>query len=221
MTAFKIFDIVSTVYGPGYIASVREKDYVVLLTQWQLAQGQSPTLYLQEESLKLIPGALPGTVVSTTYGVSKVQQIRGDGVHIVKPINWKLANNSTATLYLQPDNVKLHQTPDFFEGDEVITVYGQGYVDKVRDNDIIVKLNDWKLAQGQSPTLYLNKDSAVKIPGLKIGSVAKTVWGLVRILDIQRDGKHVTEAVHWNLADGKPPKLYLAPEAFALLSIKP
>lgn len=136
-------------------------------------------------------------------------------------MNWKLANNSKATLYLQPDAFKLSQTPGFTEGDEVMTVYGQGYVHKVRENDLVVKLNDWKLAQGQSPTLYLNKESLVKVPGLKVGDAAKTAWGLVRILNILRNGQHVAEALHWKLADGKPPKLYLAPEAFALLSIKP
>lgn len=42
----------ATVYGPGFIQEVREKDYVVKLTHWRLAQGQSPTLYLQADSLK-------------------------------------------------------------------------------------------------------------------------------------------------------------------------
>ena len=57
------------------------------LGNWQLAQGQSPTLYLQEESLKAIPGAFPGTMVSTTYGTSRVQAIRADGTHVAKPSN--------------------------------------------------------------------------------------------------------------------------------------
>ncbi len=74
---------------------------------------------------------------------------------------------------------------------------------------------------GQSPTLFLNPAAAVKIPGLQPGSTAKTVWGLVQVKEVRRDGTHVCRAVHWQLADGKPPSLYLAPEAFALLSIKP
>ena len=115
------------------------------------------------------------------------------------------------------------QSSGFKEGDEVMTVYGQGKVFKVREatNDLVVKLNDWKLAQGQSPTLYLNKEAVVKVPGLVIGAVAKTVWGLVRIIDIRRNGQHVAKAIHWKLADGVSPTLYLAPEAFALLSLKP
>jgi hypothetical protein len=51
---FNIFQVVNTVYGTGYIAAIREDrgDYVVKLTNWKLAQGQSPTLYLQKEALK-------------------------------------------------------------------------------------------------------------------------------------------------------------------------
>ena len=84
-----------------------------------------------------------------------------------------------------------------------------------------MKLRHWALAQGQSPTCYLHPSSCVKVPGLKVDAVAKTVWGLVRVLDIRRDGTHVCRAIHWDLANGQPPMLYLAPEAFALLSIKP
>lgn len=159
--------------------------------------------------------------MSTPFGVSRVEKIRADGTHVARPVNWKLANSSTATLYLQPDVLKLTQSPGFEEGDEVMTVYGQGFIEKVREQDYVVKLREWKLAQGQSPTLYLAKSSMVKVPGLKPGATARTVWGLVKVLDIRRDGSHVCEALHWNLADGKPPRLFLAPEAFALLSIKP
>lgn len=49
---FKIFDVVNTCFGTGYIANVRPDCYVVHLTNWALAQGQSPTLYLQADALK-------------------------------------------------------------------------------------------------------------------------------------------------------------------------
>lgn len=156
------------------------------------------------------------------YGHAQIQQIRAtDNVHIARPVNWKLANNTAATLYLQPDGVKLAQTAGFEEGDEVMTVYGQGFVESKREKDLVVKLRNWALAQGQSPTCYLHPSSCVKIPGLRTGDVAKTVWGLVKLLEVRRDGVHVCTAIHWTLAHGKPPTLYLAPEAFALLSIKP
>ena len=170
----------------------------------------------------LLPsGALPGTTVSTQYGQSQLVRIRADNVHIARPLNWKLANDTAATLFLQPETFKLNQTPGFNEGDEVMTVYGQGYIAKKREQDVVVKLRNWALAQGQSPTCYLHPTACVKIPGLKIGQYAKTVWGLVKVLEIRRDGTHVCVAAHWNLANDKPPTLYLAPEAFVLLSIKP
>ena len=50
--AFNIFESVNTVYGPGYVAEIRSKDYVVKLANWALAQGQSPTLYLAAESIR-------------------------------------------------------------------------------------------------------------------------------------------------------------------------
>lgn len=221
-TDFKIFDCVNTVYGPGYIANVRADCFIVLLTNWNLAQGQSPTLYLQKAALKKIPGTFPGTTVLTTYGPARVESIRADHIHVARPIRWKLANDTSATLYLQPEAVTHHHTKGFAEGDEVMTVYGQGYIEKKRgENDFVVKLNNWKLAQGQSPTLYLNKAALVQVPGYRKGQVAKTVWGLVKIVDILRNGQHVCHAMHWNLADGKPPTMYLAPEAFSLLSLKP
>ncbi len=62
----------------------------------------------------------------------------------------KNAKNSVATLYLQSDAIRLDQSSGFMQGDEVMTVYGQGYVEEVRERDgcVVVKLNDWKLAQG-------------------------------------------------------------------------
>ena len=104
----------NTVYGPGYISNIRDDCYIVKLTNWALAQGQSPTLYLQEDSLRYlrlnvssfeyyiqfqlfsllhkirkICGAFPGTTVATSFGPSRIEKIRSDGVHIAKPINWK------------------------------------------------------------------------------------------------------------------------------------
>ena len=222
---FTIFASVNTVYGPGFIEQIRETDYVVKLTGWQLAQGQSPTLYLQKESIKLIPSVFPGVVISTTYGPARLEKIRPDNMFVARPINWFLANNTTATLNLHPTSVsqpiKPTQTPGFLQGDEVMTVYGQGFVEAVRDTDLIIKLRNWKLAQGQSPTCHLSAASCVKIPGFSINQCAKTVWGIVRILEIRRDGTHVCEALHWKLADGKSPRFHLEPHAFALLSLKP
>jgi hypothetical protein len=49
----------------------------------------------------------------------------------------------------------------FTSGDEVNTVWGAGKVQRFRQSDglYVVLLDNWKLAQGQSPTLYLGADS--------------------------------------------------------------
>lgn len=147
-TEFSVHEIVATGYGTGHIHEVRSDCYVVKLTNWSLAQGQSPTLYLQRDMLKRIPGALHNSTVQTPYGTCVVESIRPDSTHIVRPLNWKLANNTFATLYLRPDQISLTQTPDFLEGDEVMTVLGQGYICELRsDGGVVVKLNSWKLAQ--------------------------------------------------------------------------
>jgi hypothetical protein len=223
VASFGIYETVSTVYGPGYVAEIRQNDYVIKLANWALAQGQSPTLYLAADAIKSIPGAMVGTTVDTVYGPSNVQSIRGDGTHVARPLNWKLANNTVATLYLQSDAVKLYQTGGFSEGDEVMTVFGRGFIEskRVKEGDLVIKLHYWALAQRQSPTCYMQPENVVKIHNLQIGSIAKTCWGLVRVLDIKRDGQHKCEAVHWVMADGKNPTFYLAPEAFALMSLKP
>ena len=43
--------------------------------------------------------------------------------------------------------------------ESVNTVYGPGYVAEIRKEDYVVKLANWALAQGQSPTLYLAAES--------------------------------------------------------------
>lgn len=218
---FTQFQTVSCAYGTGYIAEVRDDCYVVLLTNWALAQGQSPTLYLQEAGLTAIPGAFPGTTVKTPYGLCYVESIRSNGTHVCRPINWKLANTSIPTLYLQPNQVFLTQSSGFTPGDEVMTCYGRGFVKHRTEVGLVVLLNNWKLAQGQSPTCHLEEKSCVKVNRLDVGSIAKTCWGLVKILEHRRDGTYVCQAMHWTLADGSAARLYLAPEAFALMSLKP
>jgi hypothetical protein len=96
------------------------------------------------------------------------------------------------------------------EGDEVMTIYGRGFVEKKRleQQDVVVKLRNWRLAQQQSPTCYLHESACIKIPSLIKGSIVKTTWGLVRILDILRNGQHICEHIHWQLAQGQPPIMY-------------
>ena len=41
-----------------------------------------------------IPGAYAGTTVATVYGPSRIQAVRADGIHVARPLNWKLANDT-------------------------------------------------------------------------------------------------------------------------------
>lgn len=40
------------------------------------------------------------------------------------------------------------QSSDLLQGDEVMTVYGQGYIAEKRERDVVVKLRSWALAKG-------------------------------------------------------------------------
>ena len=82
--ALGIHQSVNTCYGPGFIAEIRSDCYIVKLANWALAQGQSPTLYLQKSTVSPIPGAYPGTTVSTVYGPAQLKSIRADNTHIGK-----------------------------------------------------------------------------------------------------------------------------------------
>jgi hypothetical protein len=164
-----------------------------------------------------IPGAFPGATIQTPKGEARLVSVRDDSKHEATLVK------DNSKVMIPAKDVRLYQGPGFKAGDEVMTVYGQGYIESTRpkQKDLVVKLRFWKLAQGQSPTLYLHPSSCVKIHGFGVGDCAKTVWGVVRITGMRRDGTYICEALHWQLADKKPPTMYLAPEAFALLSIKP
>lgn len=167
-------------------------------------------MYLAKESLSPIPGAFPGSTIDTPKGAAQVEKILPDSTHLARVLK------TNEVLSLKPDQIKLSLNTKGFEvGDNVVTVYGEGYVKAVRADkgDLVVLLKHWALAQGQSPTCYLHPSACVKVSGFKVGQVAKTVWGLVKLLETKRDGRHVCEAIHWKLADGSAPVLHLAPEA--------
>ena len=64
-----------------------------------MAQGQSPTCYLAEDSLKPYIGV--GTVVKTFAGPCKVLEVRqSPKVFVCEPIEWKLAEYSSTQVKL-------------------------------------------------------------------------------------------------------------------------
>ena len=128
---------------------------------WKLAQGQSPTCYLAADAVK--PLFTVGQEIKTIYGRGFIESVRLDkGDYVVKLFGWKLAQKQSPTLYLAHDAIK----PLFTVFEPVSTVYGgAGFVQSVRQKDYIVKLNNWKLANGKSPTLYLAGDSMQEAAG--------------------------------------------------------
>ena len=98
-----------------------------------------------------------GNKVNTPYGRGVIIEDRGNMV-VVKPNSWVLANDKPPTFYLNIKDVK-----KYFEiGDKVTTSFGLGLINDIRtDGFHIVTLNNWSLANGKSPTLYLNQ-SAIK-----------------------------------------------------------
>lgn len=106
------------------------------LFHWKLAQGQSPTCYLNADAIK--PLFTVGQAVKTIYGRGYIESIRlQSGDYVVKLDHWKLAQKQSPTLYLAHDSIQ----PLFSVFEKVKTVYGQGFVQAVREKDFVVKVN--------------------------------------------------------------------------------
>ena len=122
--------------GRGFIEGKRGSDYIVKLFHWKLAQGQSPTCYLNADAIK--PLFTVGQAVKTIYGRGYIESIRlQSGDYVVKLDHWKLAQKQSPTLYLAHDSIQ----PLFSVFEKVKTVYGQGFVQAVREKDFVVKVN--------------------------------------------------------------------------------
>ena len=101
-----------------------------------------------------------GEVISTPYGDCTVNSIRSATDHCgtsvcCTPTSWELAEYSSSQprFFMNPTSCthKLLKV-----GDRVTCAYGgAGKISEVRDLHYVVELLNWKLAQGQSPTLYL------------------------------------------------------------------
>ncbi len=100
--------------------------------------------------------------VTTPYGVGKVSEVRHGDV-VVVPNEWQMACGQKPTFYLNPKDV----APFYNVGSAIHCAFGNGTVISVRSTDgiYIVQLDHWKLADGKSPTLYLN-ESALSVPSV-------------------------------------------------------
>lgn len=97
--------------------------------------------------------------VITPYGKGIVEQVT-EGKITVRPSNWLLANDQQPIFYMNPKDVK----PFFNIGDRIKCAFGFGVIDSIRDVDgiYVATLTNWALADGKSPTLYLNEQALTK-----------------------------------------------------------
>lgn len=102
-----------------------------------------------------------GQIVKTPYGEGIVNLIRDDKSVVVTPTSWELAAKQKPSFYLARSDA----SPVFSEGSAVKTSFGSGKITSIRaeDKQHIVHLDEWKLADGKSPTLYLNQDSLQRV----------------------------------------------------------
>ena len=75
----------------------------------------------------------------------------------VQPTNWVMARETKPTFFMNPKDVK----PLYVIGSLVSLTYGDGVITGFRESDCmyIVELSNWRLAQGQSPSLYLQESA--------------------------------------------------------------
>lgn len=80
----------------------------------------------------------------------------------VQPTGWTMARDTKPTFYMNPKDVRA----TFTVGSTVFLTYGEGVITEFREIDsmYLIKLSDWKLAQGQSPSLYLQESALSLIP---------------------------------------------------------
>ena len=109
-----------------------------------------------------------GMLVSTPYGQGEIVELRKTDdslIHcIVSPTSWLMTGGQKPTFYLNIKDAK----PLYGVDQNVSTVYGSGTVTEIREADqiFVVRLESWKLADGKSPTLFLNQ-SALSLPALR------------------------------------------------------
>ena len=133
--AIIVGEVVKTPYGYGTIIDETEKHFTIEPLNWRLASSvflflflfsflfffhsfpffsdQKPTFYIRKEDVSHYYKV--GDCVRTVYGTGVIKHIREeDGIHIVILNNWKLANNTSPTLYLQANSLTKEVTSLFF-----------------------------------------------------------------------------------------------------------
>jgi hypothetical protein len=108
---------VVTPYGPGTIEELRhptgngdESMVIVRPNAWVLANNQKPIFYLNSKDVR--PLYPIGCIVVTVFGIGEINDVRDDGIYVVRLKNWILANNSSPTLYFNEASLSLYVKKD-------------------------------------------------------------------------------------------------------------
>jgi tetratricopeptide (TPR) repeat protein len=95
-----------------------------------------------------------------------------EDILIVKPSGWIMNMGTIPTFYMNSKDVQ----PLYIVGSKVYLTYGgEGIITDYRpdDNIYIVTLLHWKLAQGQSPTLYVQESNLSQNPIIRKNNIIK------------------------------------------------
>ena len=107
-----------------------------------------------------------GDIVDTLYGRCRINRRKedawnGGAMFEATPLHWQLAQKCIPVFHLNAESMAL---VSFIAGTEIRCNYGgKGVIREVRSTPAakhyIVTLKSWRLAQGQSPILYLDPAS--------------------------------------------------------------
>lgn len=140
---FRIAAGVNTQYGMGVVSGFRPEDgfYAVSLSSWTLSDGSHPVAYLKrgDINVRIAKACQEGYPVYTRLGLTGVlASVQPQtGVHIVA------VASAGMVCYLQPEEVI--RPIKAAVGDEVLTAYGDGVVERYRieDDTYQILLKDW------------------------------------------------------------------------------
>ena len=103
-------------------------------------------------------------VVETPYGRCVVRdQAAGQNKLLCTPITWQLAEYSSSQpkFYMNEESIS---PVKYAAGDLVWSQYGgEGKVERVTESHLVVTLKNWQLADGKSPTQYLQNEAVVPL----------------------------------------------------------
>jgi hypothetical protein len=167
---------VTTPYGKGVIVSFRPADgfYCVSLCKWTLSNGSHPIAYLKKNEIKtqIADGCQEGYPVYTKLGLTgTLQSIQPrTGVHIVT------IGSAGMVCYLQPEFVL--RPIKTAVGEDVLTPYGDGVVEKYRVNDDTyqIALKGW-----QGAKLYAKAETFDRVDD---GMQDRGTFGMKWLLDM-------------------------------------